>query len=75
MMNCPNCGQEMIDRKEYCINCGKKLINEKSVSKKPLIFVVIGLLVVGVLVCYMIMNYNTDKEIEPYIKGNDIENK
>ena len=24
-MNCPKCGQEMIDVKDYCVNCGKKL--------------------------------------------------
>lgn len=75
MMNCPNCGQEMVDRKEYCINCGKKLVNDKTVSKKPLIFVILGLLIVGVLVCYMIINYNTGSEIEPYIEDVNVTDK
>ena len=33
-MNCPKCGQEMIDVKDYCVNCGAKLREEKMVSKK-----------------------------------------
>jgi hypothetical protein len=31
-MNCPKCGQEMIDVKDYCVNCGAKLREEKMVS-------------------------------------------
>ena len=33
-MKCPNCNQEMIEKKDFCINCGKRLIKEKQVSKK-----------------------------------------
>ena len=32
-MNCPKCGQEMIDIKDYCVNCGKKLKKEEKTDK------------------------------------------
>lgn len=67
MYNCPNCGQEFIDKKEFCGNCGKRLIEEKKAPTKVFIFVAIGMILVGVLTCYLIINYNTDKEIAPYI--------
>lgn len=67
-MKCPNCGQEMIDRKEYCINCGKKLYAEKSVNlNKNVVIIFILMILIGIGICYFIINYNTDKEIDPYI--------
>ena len=35
-MNCPKCGQEMIDVKDYCVNCGAKLREKKWYLKKEL---------------------------------------
>lgn len=74
-MNCPKCGQEMIDVKDYCVNCGAKLREEKMVSKKRIIFIFLGLIVLGALTCYLIINLNTDKEIEPYLKKDEIKEK
>ena len=68
-MKCPNCNQEMIEKKDFCINCGKRLIKEKQVSKKGIIVFMILMVIVGFITCYLIINLNTDKEIEPYIKG------
>ena len=75
-MKCPNCGQEMIDRKEYCINCGKKLYKENQVNlNKNLVIAFILMIIVGIGICYFIINYNTDKEIEPYINDYINENE
>lgn len=69
-MKCPYCDQEMIDKKEFCVSCGKRLYEEKGVSKKTLL-IILGVLILGaVLICYLIINLNTDKEIEPYINKN-----
>lgn len=68
-MKCPNCNQEMIEKKDFCINCGKRLIKEKQVSKKGIIVFMILMVIVGFITCYLIINLNTDKEIESYIKG------
>lgn len=67
-MKCPKCGQQMIDIKDYCVNCGAKLKNEKNgISLKGLLLVFGLIIVVTLLACYLIMNYNTDKEIKPYL--------
>ena len=68
-MKCPYCNQEMIDTKEFCVNCGKRLIKEKkTVNLKAIIILFTILVVAGFITCYAIINYNTDKEIAPYIK-------
>ena len=64
-MKCPNCNQEMIEKKDFCINCGKRLIKEKQVSKKGIIVFMILMVIVGFITCYLIINL----KIEPYIKG------
>ncbi len=66
-MICPKCGQEIIDRKEFCINCGERLYKSKTISKKTLIFIFIGMVVFGILLCYAIINFNTNGELNPYI--------
>lgn len=73
-MKCKYCGQEMIDIKDYCVNCGKKLTEDKkgiSVGDLFLIFAII--IAATIFVCYMIMNYNTEKDIEPYIEHQQVE--
>lgn len=45
------------------------MIKEKQVSKKGIIVFMILMVIVGFITCYLIINLNTDKEIEPYIKG------
>ncbi|MBQ1812653.1 MAG: hypothetical protein II119_01715 [Bacilli bacterium] len=76
-MKCPKCGQEMIDIKDYCVNCGAKLKKEsKGISLKALLLIFGLIIVVTVIACYLIMHYNTDKEIKPYIdntKNNSVE--
>ncbi len=67
-MICKKCGQEIIDTKEFCVSCGTRLIKEKKAPKKLIIFVLIGMVVMGILLCYFIINYNTEKEIKPYLK-------
>lgn len=71
-MVCQNCGQEIIDTKEFCINCGKRLTKEKKAPKKLVIFVFIGMIIIGILTCYLIINYNTEEEIEPYKKDSTV---
>jgi uncharacterized protein with PQ loop repeat len=66
-MICPKCGQEVIDPKEFCLSCGYKLKETKKVSKKAFIFLIIGMLLFGALICYTIINYNADKELNKYI--------
>lgn len=67
-MKCPNCGQEMIDIKDYCVNCGKKLKKDKKgISLLGLFAIFLGIIIVTILVCYLIINLNTDKEIEQYL--------
>ena len=67
-MKCPNCGQEMIDIKDYCVNCGKKLKKEdKNMKLSTLLIIFVVIILLTIFACYMIINYNTDKEIEPYI--------
>ena len=73
-MKCKYCGQEMIDIKDYCVNCGRKLKKEEKGISVGGLFLIFGILVaVGLLVCYMIMNYNTEKDIEPYIDHQQVE--
>lgn len=70
-MKCENCGQEMIDIKDYCVNCGKRLRDDKKgISFMGLIGIFIGIIIVTIIVCYLIINLNTDKEIEPYLDKN-----
>ncbi len=71
-MICPKCGQEIIDTKEFCLNCGYKLKETKKVSKRVFIFLIIGMLLFGAFMCYMIINYNTDKEIDKYVEKVDV---
>ena len=75
-MKCPNCGQEMIDIKDYCVNCGKKLNkNKRGISLSGLFVIFLGIIIVTILICYLIANLNTDKEIEPYLDNTKIESK
>ncbi len=66
-MVCPKCGQEIIDPKEFCLSCGYKFKETKKVPKKTFIFLIIGMLLFGAFICYMIINYNTDNELKKYI--------
>ena len=69
-MECKNCGQQMIDIKDYCVNCGAKLREEKkgiSLGKLLLIFGII--ILVTLVACYMIAHYNSEEEIKPYLKN------
>lgn len=75
-MKCPNCNQEMIDIKDYCVNCGKKLKEDKKgISFMGLIGIFALIVVVTIIVCYLIINLNVDKEIEPYLDNNVTENR
>lgn len=39
-MKCSNCGQEMIDVKDYCVRCGAKVKNNtRSLSFKSLMII------------------------------------
>ena len=72
-MKCPNCGQEMIDIKDYCVNCGKKLKKDKrGLSFLGLVAIFLGIIIVTIIGCYLIINLNTDKEIEPYLDKDKI---
>jgi len=66
-MVCKNCGQEMIDKKEFCISCGTKLSEHKKTPTKLVIIVGIILVIVGIITCYLIINYKTEEEIAPFI--------
>ena len=73
-MKCKNCGQEMIDIKDYCVNCGARLRNDKKgITFGGLMGIFSLVIIVTLIGCYLIMNYNTDKEIEPYLDKNIIE--
>ena len=73
-MKCSNCGQEMIDIKDYCVNCGKKLKSDKNnISFGGLIGIFAGIIIVTIGVCYLVINLNADKEIEPYLDKDTIE--
>lgn len=70
-MKCPKCGQEMIDIKDYCVNCGAKLKSEKQgIGLKGLLLIFVLIIVATIIACYLIMHYNTKKEIEPYLHQN-----
>ena len=74
-MKCKNCGQEMLDIKDYCVNCGAKLkSNKKGITIGGLFGIFSLIIVVTIIGCYLIINYNTDKEIEPYLDKNIKEN-
>ena len=67
-MKCPYCNQEMIDIKDYCVNCGKKLKKEsKNISIMGVTIIFLSLIIVTIIGCYLIGNFNLDKEIEQYI--------
>jgi len=66
-MKCPKCGQEILDEKEYCVNCGTKLKSEKKVPKRNVFIGLIIMVLLGALVCYLIINFNTSGELSPYI--------
>lgn len=73
-MKCKNCGQEMLDIKDYCVNCGARLRSDKKgITFGGLIGIFSLVIIVTLIGCYLIMNYNTDKEIEPYLDKNIIE--
>lgn len=73
-MKCSNCGQEMIDIKDYCVSCGKKLReNKKSINIAGLLGIFAIIIIVTIIGCYLIINLNTDKEIEPYLNKDIIE--
>ena len=75
-MKCPNCGQEMIDIKDFCINCGARLKTEKEgISLKALLLIFGLIIIVTIIACYLIMQYNEKKEIEPYLNKNAITEK
>lgn len=66
-MKCPKCGQEIIDTKEFCINCGQRLIKQKKASRKTILIGLIIMIIVGLLTCYIVINYNTEGELSPYL--------
>lgn len=69
-MKCPKCGQGMIDIKDYCVNCGAKIREEKKgISLGGLFLIFLSIMIIGVLICYLIANYNTEEEIKPYIES------
>lgn len=69
-MKCPNCGQEMIEDKEFCPNCGKQLKEEKGMSKKSILLIFVALFLLGIGICVGIMFVGTDKELDPYLNNN-----
>ena len=73
-MKCKNCGQEMLDIKDYCSKCGVKLKRDKrGLTVGGLIGIFSLVIIITIIGCYLIINYNTDKEIEPYLKNDIIE--
>lgn len=36
LINCPNCGEEISDKAEYCVHCGRDITKETFESKKPI---------------------------------------
>ena len=67
-MKCKNCGQEMLDIKDYCINCGAKLKQEKKGMSLGGVFAIgIAIVVITIGALYLVANYNTDEEIKPFI--------
>lgn len=74
-MKCPKCGQEIIDRKDYCVSCGNKLDETKPVSKGTIILFIILMVILTVAVCYAVINYNADSELSPYMNQDVVENK
>lgn len=71
-MKCPNCGQEIIDSKEFCVNCGKQLKESKPVMKSRTMIIVIFIMLLTISVpSIVIMNIGLDKEIEPYLNDSD----
>lgn len=75
-MKCSKCGQEMIDIKDYCVNCGAKLKKDsKGISIKTLLLIFGMIIIVTIVACYLIMHYNTDKEIKPYLDKNSSESR
>lgn len=75
-MKCPKCGQEMLDIKDYCVNCGAKLKKDsRGISLKALLLIFGLIIIVTIVACYLIMHYNTDKEIKPYLENSNIESR
>ena len=71
-MKCPDCGQERIDIKDYCVNCGKKLKKEeKGISLGKLLVIFLIFILLGVGVCYYVANHGIEEEIKPYLKENN----
>lgn len=68
MNKCPNCGQVIIDSKEYCINCGKELKLEKHFNfNSKNMFTIMGILIFfGVALVYGIINFNTETELRAF---------
>lgn len=74
-MKCPKCGQEIIDRKDYCVSCGTKLDETKPMSKGTVIMFILLIVLLSAAVCYAVINYNTDSELGPYMNQDVVENK
>ncbi len=65
-MQCPKCGQTIVNNSEYCINCGKTFTksNQFSLSYRTLIIFFVLAIIIGVLIVLGIMYYGTDKELD-----------
>lgn len=68
-MVCPKCGQEIIDTKDFCVNCGQRLTKQRKVSRKSILIMLVIMILAGLLTCYIIINYNTEGELAPYINN------
>lgn len=74
-MKCPNCKQQLVSQKDFCINCGQELkTNFKGISIKWVIAIMVFLVLVGVIVVLAIMYYGTDRELDRYL-NDEPENK
>ncbi len=74
-MKCNECGQEIVDNKEYCPNCGKKIReNNLGVNKKTIIIITTMFILFAVGICLSIMFLGIDKELEPYLKDTNNNN-
>lgn len=66
-MKCPDCNQQIIDKKTFCPNCGKQLNNPQSQgvnSKKLLLIFAVAMILIGIGSMYMVANVGTKAELE-----------
>lgn len=70
MMKCPKCGQEITDKKQFCINCGAELYQEHGFVIIPRILLIsIGLFIsVGIILTSTIMFANTEQELSQFMQ-------